>query len=167
MNTAYLSLGTNLGNKLENLNNALYKLSDLGVVTKVSSVYQTPPWGFNSSDFYNIALCLQSKLNSIELIDRLLTIETELGRTRNTTTKGYQARPLDIDIIFFNDEIINTKKLTIPHPRMHERKFVLIPMIEILKNYQHPVLKNSLENLLIETNDTSVITITEHILKTT
>lgn len=161
MNTTHLSLGTNLGNKLENLNAALHKLKQLGTIQKVSSVYQTPPWGFESDDFYNIALTLTTQLNSKELLTALLAIEKELGRIRKENTTGYSARPLDIDIIFFNDSIIQTTDLEVPHPRMQDRKFVLIPLIEIEKQYQHPVLKRSLEFLLQNCKDTSIIDQTE------
>ncbi|MGY6650368.1 2-amino-4-hydroxy-6-hydroxymethyldihydropteridine diphosphokinase [Wenyingzhuangia sp. IMCC45574] len=165
MNTAYLSLGTNLGNKLENLNRALQKLSQLGTIQKVSWVYQTPPWGFKSDDFYNIALSLTTNLSAFDLIDQLLNIEQELGRTRKENATGYSARPLDIDIIFFNYEIINTEKLVIPHPRMHDRKFVLIPLLDLTSQYKHPVLKTSLEELLEQCTDNSEITKTQEILE--
>ncbi|NIJ46221.1 2-amino-4-hydroxy-6-hydroxymethyldihydropteridine diphosphokinase [Wenyingzhuangia heitensis] len=162
MNTALLSLGTNLGNKLENLNLAIQQISELGKVNQISSVYQTPPWGFKSDDFYNIAINLQTELDAESLINKLLYIETKLGRTRNNATKGYQARPLDIDIIFYNTDIINTKTLTVPHPRMQDRNFVLIPIIEIISNFEHPVLQKKLEILLDECNDNSMITKTKH-----
>lgn len=164
MNTVHLSLGTNLGNKLDNLNRALQKLSQLGTIQNISSVYQTPPWGFESDDFYNIALTLQTSIASSTLIDQLLDIEKELGRIRKESSQGYSSRPLDIDIIFFNDEIIQTKKLEVPHPRMQDRKFVLIPLIEIVQNYQHPVLKTSLEQLLTTCTDTSEIIKTKEAL---
>ncbi|NJB82423.1 2-amino-4-hydroxy-6-hydroxymethyldihydropteridine diphosphokinase [Wenyingzhuangia aestuarii] len=164
MNTALLSLGTNLGNKLENLNTAIQQISNLGKVVLISSVYQTPPWGFKSDDFYNIAINLQTELSPELLIDQLLAIETTLGRTRNSLTEGYQARPLDIDIIFYNNQVINTQKLIVPHPRMQDRKFVLIPIIEIAPNFTHPALKTSLENLLETTDDASEITKTHHTL---
>lgn len=166
MNIAHLSLGTNLGNKLENLKNAITKISTLGKVIKISSVYQTPPWGFKSDDFYNIAITLETSLIADELIEQLLLFETELGRVRKGENVGYQARPLDIDIIFYNDEIINTEKLTVPHPRMHERNFVLIPLIEITAKFYHPTLNKTLEQLLQECTDTSEITKTKHSLKT-
>lgn len=164
MNTVHLSLGTNLGNKLDNLNRALQKLSQLGTIQNVSSVYQTPPWGFESDDFYNIALTLQTSVASSMLIHQLLDIEKELGRIRKEHSQGYSSRPLDIDIIFFNDEIIQTEKLEVPHPRMQDRKFVLIPLIEIVQNYQHPVLKTSLEQLLTNCADTSEIIKTKEVL---
>lgn len=166
MNIAHLSLGTNLGNKLENLNNAIKKINTLGKVLKTSSVYQTPPWGFKSDDFFNIALTLETSLTASELIDFLLAFESELGRTRKAEDLGYQARPLDIDIIFFNNEIINTETLTIPHPRMQDRNFVLIPLIEIISNYNHPVLNKTLETLFDECKDKSEIIRTKHLLNT-
>lgn len=164
MNTAHLSLGTNLGNKIENLNTALLKLSQFGTIQKVSSVYQTPPWGFKSDDFYNIALTLFTSLTANELLIKLLAIEKELGRIRKENTIGYAARPLDIDIIFFNDEIIATETLIIPHPRMQDRKFVLIPLLEILTTYTHPFLKVTLEKLSENCKDKSEITKTEVLL---
>lgn len=163
MNIVYLSLGTNLGNKLENLQNAIHKIGTIGKVIKISSVYQTAAWGFESDDFFNIAIALETPLTASRLIEVLLSFETELGRNRDNKT-GYQARPLDIDIIFFNDNIINTDQLTVPHPRMHDRKFVLIPMIEITKNYKHPSLNKKLETLSADCKDTSELTQTKHIL---
>ncbi len=163
MNTTYLSLGTNLGNKTQNLRSALQKINNLGTVTKVSSVYQTPPWGFQSDDFYNISICLQTELEALKLLDILLGIETELGRLRNPEVIGYTARPLDIDILFFNNDVIDTTKLTLPHPRLHDRKFVLIPTIEIAPNYTHPKLRKTLEFLLQTTTDTSTIEKLSHI----
>lgn len=162
MNIAYLSLGTNLGNKLKNLNDAIIKLKNIGNVLKISSVYQTPPWGFKSDDFFNIALTLETKLSDKDLIFCLLNIEKELGRTRNKANIGYQARPLDIDIIFFNDEIINTINLTIPHPRMQDRNFVLIPLVEIDSGFNHPIFNKTLEEILNDCNDGSEITKTKH-----
>ncbi len=158
MNTAILSLGTNLGNKLENLNIALVKIKSISDILKVSSIYQTPPWGFKSDDFYNISVKIKTSLNAAELLIKLLLFEKELGRFRNKNIEGYQARPLDIDILFFNDEIINTPNLEVPHPRIQDRKFVLIPTIEIAKSFRHPLLNDMLENLLLKTNDTSEIT---------
>lgn len=160
MNTAHLSLGTNLGDKLNNLNLALLKLKQLGSITSVSSVYQTPPWGFKSDDFYNIAITLKTLLSAEELLVQLLKIEKELGRVRKENTARYSARPLDIDIIFFNNDIIKTKNLDIPHPRMQDRKFVLIPLFEIVKQYQHPVLNSNLESLIKDCKDISQIHLT-------
>jgi len=157
MNTVILSLGTNQGNKLENLNIAIKKLSLLGEILTVSSIYQTPPWGFKSDDFYNMALSLKTEIEAEQLIEKLQAIETSLGREKKQASEGYQARPLDIDIIFYNNDILDSKNLTIPHPRMQERKFVLIPIIEIISNFIHPTLKVSLEHLLTKTNDTSEI----------
>lgn len=163
MNTAYLSLGANQGDKFDTLQIAIRKLNSLGDVTQISSVYQTPPWGFESDDFYNIVICLQTPLDASILLPFLLDIETELGRKRDPNKKGYAARPLDIDVIFFNNEVINTKTLIVPHPRAQDRKFVLVPLKELAPDYKHPILKKSVTNLLNTTIDKSEISLVTHL----
>jgi len=154
-NTCYLSLGTNIDNKLEHLNNAVLKIEQLGTILLKSSIYKSPSWGFKSDDFYNMSIAISTKIDAPTLLNHLQDIEIELGRIKNKYVTTYQARPIDIDILFFNNDIINTTNLTIPHPRIAERKFVLLPTIEIAPNYTHPSLKKTLEKIMTTCKDTS------------
>ena len=157
MNKAILSLGTNLGDKRSHLSETVKALNKLGKVSSVSSIYQTPAWGFESEDFYNISLILETELNSDSLLKNVLQLELEIGRIRDKDIKGYQARVIDIDIVFFNNEIINTTNLIVPHPRMHQRLFVLVPTEEILPDYKHPILNKKLSELIELCEDDSEI----------
>jgi len=148
MHQVFLLAGGNLNNttaKFERLFSLLRK--KVGKVTMQSSYYQSEAWGFESGhSFINIALCVQTKLSPYELLEETQSIEKELGRTEKTTT-AYQDRTMDIDIIFYDNEIIKTKNLKIPHPKMHERGFVLIPLNEICPNFVHPILQKSVTQL--------------------
>ena len=163
--TTYLSLGTNQGNKLENLQNAINTIDrEVGDIQKISSIYKTPAWGFNGNDFYNICIQVSTKQNSLKLITSLLKIEKSLGRQRKKT-KEYQNRNIDIDILLFNDEIILSESLIVPHPKMLERKFVLVPLAEIAGQINHPIQKESIKNCLLNCTDASEITAIEKQLK--
>lgn len=153
MNTAYLLLGGNLGNRLQNLQSALSLInSKAGVITKKSNVFVTKAWGNEQqSDFYNQAICVETKMIAIDLLNTLLKVEEQLGRKR--TADKWQARTMDIDILFFNDTIIDSEELKVPHPFIQERKFVLIPMAEIASDFIHPVLKKSIKQLMDECKD--------------
>lgn len=149
----YLSLGTNQGNKLENLQKAVDLIAKkVGAVLQVSSVYTSASWGFESSDFYNICIQISTNQNPETLISSLLHIEQELGRTR-TDAEEYTDRIIDIDILLFDDEIIFSKDLVVPHPRMLARKFALVPLVEIAKNVVHPVEKKQLHVCLTNCED--------------
>lgn len=155
----YLSLGTNQGNKLENLQNAIDSIAEkVGVIQKIASVYKTVSWGFNSDDFYNTCVKVTTNLHPDILLKTLLDIEIELGRVRKQK-KGYSDRPIDIDVLLFEDEVIIFKDLLIPHPRMLERKFVLVPLVEIAPNTIHPTEKKDLQTCLKNCSDTSEISI--------
>ncbi len=155
--TTYLSLGTNQGNKLENLQNAINLIADkVGAVQKISSVYQTASWGFDSNDFYNICMEVTTYHPPEKIMNILLTIESELGRKRNDSS-GYSDRNIDIDILLFEDEIIFSRTLIVPHSKMLERKFVLIPLVEIAGTIMHPIEKKQLSICLQNCNDTSEI----------
>lgn len=163
--TTYLSLGTNQGNKLENLQNAINTIDrEVGDIQKISSIYKTPAWGFNGNDFYNICIQVSTKQSSLKLITSLLKIEKSLGRQRKKT-KEYQNRNIDIDILLFNDEIILSESLIVPHPKMLERKFVLVPLAEIAGQINHPIQKQSIKSCLLNCTDASEITAIEKQLK--
>jgi deoxyguanosine kinase len=156
----YLSLGSNQGNKLENLQKAVNLIANkIGAIQKIASVYKTPALGFDGLDFLNTCLKVSTYLPPDSLIKSLLHIEALLGRKREVTTQNYSNRIIDIDILLFDDEIIFSRDLTVPHPRMLDRKFVLKPLVEIAKNTIHPVEKIHLQKCLEKCSDTSDISI--------
>ena len=153
--TTYLSLGSNLGNKLEKLQQTIDLIAEeIGLVVKISSVYKSPSWGFESDDFYNICLQVSTNLNPENLLVKINNIEKSLGRIRSSE-KGYKARTIDIDILFYEDEIIFSKDLIVPHKDMLNRKFVMVPLAEIAPNVIHPIEKQRIEVCLKNCNDTS------------
>jgi deoxyguanosine kinase len=153
----YLSLGSNQGEKLKNLQKAIYEIAEtVGAIQKISSIYKTSSWGYEGEDFYNISISVSTYLQPESLLEELLTIESKLGRERNNLHE-YTDRKIDIDILLFDDEIIFSRKITIPHPKMLERKFVLVPLVEIAKNTSHPIEKKQLYACLNNCKDTSSI----------
>jgi len=152
MNTAFLLTGGNLGDRFFNLQTAKELIEkDCGKIIKESSVYQTAAWGFTEQpDFYNQALQLQTNLLPEELMQKLLTIEKNMGRERNIKMGP---RIIDIDILLMDDFIINTPFTTIPHPRLAERRFALTPLAEIAPDIMHPVLHESIKQLLTVCKD--------------
>ena len=155
--TTYLSLGTNQGNKLENLQAAIDSIAErAGDILKISSVYKTASWGFNSDDFFNICIKVSTNFSPENLLTILLKIETDLGRTRKNSSE-YADRNIDIDILLYEQEIILSKDLIIPHSKMLERTFVLTPLNEIANNALHPILNKSVSHCLQNCNDSSEI----------
>lgn len=153
---AYLSLGSNLGNRYLTLQKALFRIQKkVGPILEVSSVYENPAIGFDGDDFLNACIAIQTQLSPKELLFILLQVEKEFGRER-AQQNGYQSRTLDIDIIFYGDKIITEKDLIIPHPKMNVRNFVLKPLADIAPQYYHPVLNKDIRNLLQECKDRSV-----------
>ena len=153
----YLSLGSNQGRKLNNLQEAIYEIAEsIGAIHKISSVYKSDSWGFKGNDFYNICIAVSTYLPPEELLKNILNIETKLGRKREQNNK-YTNRKIDIDILLFDDEIVFSKNIIIPHPRMLDRKFVLVPLAEIAGNTLHPIEKKTLNICLNNTIDTSEI----------
>ena len=152
----YASLGSNLGDKLSNLSRAVGLIhSKVGSVSKISSIYMTPPWGFESDqDFFNICIQIDSKLSPNEVLQAFNHIEDELGRIR-TSEPGYSSRLIDIDILTIDSETIDSTELTIPHPKMQERYFVLLPLQEIANNFVHPVSTKTIQQLIQECPDES------------
>lgn len=155
--TTYLSLGSNQGNKLKNLQKAIDFIGNtIGLVRKISSVYKTASWGFNSDDFLNICIEVSTELNAENLFKKLQEIETKLGKIKNETNQ-YKDRPIDIDILFFENEVIVSKDLIIPHKEILKRNFVLIPLAEIAPNFTHPVEHVSIKTCLANCTDSSEI----------
>ena len=148
----YLSLGTNIGDKKENLTRAIDLLSlALGTCRAVSRFYSTAPWGFSSSNsFLNCAVEFCTELPPEKLLDTTEEIERTMGRTQKSIDGNYHDRIIDIDILLYGNEHIESQRLTIPHPLMHKRTFVLEPLAEIAPDAIHPVLKKSIAKLLEE-----------------
>ena len=148
MKKVFLGIGTNLGNKESNLEQAAARIKEyIGPVLKSSAIYETEPWGFQAKDeFLNMVVKVETNLTPSGLLGRILMIESLLGRVRGE--KQYSSRLIDIDILLFEDMIVNKESLKIPHPLLHERKFVLVPLCEIASEFIHPVLKKSIADLL-------------------
>lgn len=143
---AYLSLGSNQGDRRQNLEAALQHLRELGELASVSSFYETEPVGVTRQEwFLNCAAALETELMPRQLLARVLAIEKSMGR-RRTKIKG--PRTIDIDIVLFGNAVVKTANLIIPHPAMHQRRFVLAPLAEIAPAARHPVLKRSVRELL-------------------
>lgn len=149
----YLLLGGNLGNKQQVFAEARTRLEkQVGIISAQSAIYETEPWGFESEDlFWNQALELKTTLSPEEVLAQTQLIELELGRIRKE--KQYDSRIIDIDILFFGDQIIKTANLTVPHPRIQERKFALVPLCEIAADFIHPLFRKSIRELLDECPD--------------
>lgn len=152
MNTAYLLTGGNMGNREENLAQAREAIQEhCGKIKAASSLYETAAWGkTDQPSFLNQALYIETKLTPRQLLKQLLKIEEEIGRKRK---EKYGPRIIDIDILFFNDEIYDSPSLKIPHPEIQNRRFVLAPLAEIAPEFVHPVLKKSITELLSITGD--------------
>ena len=151
MNEVGLSLGCNVGNCISTLKHAISSLQYAGTLQKISSLYLTEPWEVrNQPPYYNCAIVLKTHMPLYAFFSFVREIERRAGRT----SKGdYKPRTLDIDILFFNYTTIKTNNLTIPHARMHQRKFVLQPLAEIYPNWYHPILKKTCQDLLASLSD--------------
>lgn len=152
MAIVYLGLGTNLGDKAANLHAAVHLISGkIGKSLSLSSFYATAPWGFESENsFLNAAICVETSLSPLEVLHRTQEIERTLGRTHKSTGGIYHDRIIDIDLLLYNKEIIQTPELTIPHPLMLQRDFVMNPLVEIAPDVVHPVFGKKLSALFFK-----------------
>jgi 2-amino-4-hydroxy-6-hydroxymethyldihydropteridine diphosphokinase len=142
----YLALGTNIGERADNLKEAISSLSPQMEVKAKSHVYETPPWGYEDQPkFFNQVVKAQTYLEPVQLLKHLKRLEIALGRT-----PSFQNGPrlIDIDVLFFDDVIVNTPTLTLPHPRLHERGFVLLPLMDVAPDLVHPVLQKTVRDML-------------------
>jgi deoxyguanosine kinase len=154
-NQVILSIGTNQGNRLLNIEKCIALIhATVGTIINTSNVYENPSWGFTSTDFYNCAIVIHTYLSAPDVLEKVLAIETQLGRQRNTDS-AYQARIIDIDLITFNEEIVATDRLQIPHPLMQNRNFVLLPMLDLNIEWIHPILKLKINELVAISTDNS------------
>ena len=156
MNQTYLLIGGNLGNRRENLEKAMELIAaGSGKIERTSSLYETEAWGLEDQPaFLNQVLFLSTQLDPRQLLLANLDIEHQMGRARK---EKFGPRLIDIDILFFNNEIINIPELTIPHPQLHLRRFTLEPLYEIAPDLVHPVLKKTISELLVQCPDPLVV----------
>ncbi len=159
MKNVFLGLGTNLGEREKMLEQAISLIEKhIGHIALVSSVFQTEPWGFESkNEFLNMVVKVETLLAPSELLQKTLMIETMLGRVRGE--KQYASRLIDIDLLLFDDQVIDDETLTVPHPLMHERRFVLVPLCEIAPDIIHPLMKVTVSSLLDSCLDKSLVKI--------
>ncbi len=156
-----IALGANIGDRAYYLASAKKLLeTQLGSITATSSVYKTAAWGLTEQpDFYNQVLVLESAVAMIELMPIILAIETQLGRVRS---EKWAERTIDIDVLFVGDSVFTSDDLTLPHPYIQQRKFVLVPLVEVLPHFIHPVLQQSCVQLLEKCTDTSAVDLIKH-----
>ncbi|MDB3906372.1 2-amino-4-hydroxy-6-hydroxymethyldihydropteridine diphosphokinase [Crocinitomicaceae bacterium] len=158
----YLSLGSNLGQRENYIREALARIqSQVGEILNTSSYFETEPWGFvTDAQFLNICASLQTNLSPFELLNNFQLIEKELGREQKSHS-GYASRVIDIDILTFGNQLVETEALTIPHPQMENRKFVLLPLAEIAPDFTHPKSAKTIKQIMAICNDESSVLIYE------
>lgn len=154
MNIVYLLLGSNLDNRLASLQGARDAISEsIGKIRKESAIYESEPWGFSAENqFLNQVIKVETIYSPLQLMELIRKIEIQLGRIRNPLA-DYVSRTIDIDILFFNDEIISEDKLIIPHPKIQDRMFTLIPLTELDNSLIHPGCMKSVGELMLECQD--------------
>ena len=153
--SVFVLLGSNLGDRELLVNQASKMIGErCGKIVAKSRLYESEPWGFKSEHwFLNQVVKIETALSPDDLIKELLEIEKELGRDRSVPHEGYVSRPMDLDILYFGNEIIDTQMITAPHPRLHERRFTLLPLCDIAPDYVHPVMKKTNLQLLDDCQD--------------
>jgi 2-amino-4-hydroxy-6-hydroxymethyldihydropteridine diphosphokinase len=155
MHTVYLALGSNLGDRAANLRTAIEAFEPEIQSINCSAVYETPPWGYHDqSKFLNQVVEAETDLSPTELLDHIKELEQQLGRRE---TFKYGPRMIDLDIIFFDDEVVDSPPLIIPHPRMAERGFVLMPLADIAPHFKHPILGDSVSDLLSKVDQEGIV----------
>ena len=159
MERCYILFGSNMGDKDMLFADACVLIKKrCGRVKRISSAYLTEPWGFETDEwFLNRVIAVDTELAPEEMMQKLLEIEAELGRVRHPEQEGYASRPIDLDILYFGGQIINTPTLQVPHPRLHLRRFALVPLCELIPDFVHPVFNKSQRELLEECPDQSEV----------
>lgn len=152
--TVCLLLGGNLNDVKTTFVHVLDRIGEFGVIHHKSAIYRTSAWGMGDgvSDFLNQAVIVKTNLEAEEILEAIQQIECDFGRVRSDKA-GYESRTIDIDIIFFDNQIINNNRLVVPHPRLQERNFVLYPLVEIAEAWSHPILHKTARELLEESKD--------------
>lgn len=155
MSKVYLSIGSNKGNRSILINKAIDEIEKkVGIIISRSSIYESKSWGFDSNDFYNLCLIIDTDIAPKSLLINLKKIEKSMGR--EDIDGSYSDRFIDIDILFYDNIIIDSEDLKIPHPKIEIRKFVLVPMLEIADDYVHPILNKTIMELNNDCNDQDI-----------
>lgn len=150
MERCYILFGSNMGDKASIFEQACLLINNrCGTIVVTSSAYESEPWGFESDEwFLNRLIVLETELSPDTVMQYLLEIEAELGRVRHPEFSGYSSRTADLDILYFGDKIIHTDRLTVPHPRLHQRRFALLPLCEVIPDFVHPIFQLTQKELL-------------------
>lgn len=153
--TAYIGLGSNLGDRSRNLQGAIDRLGKVGIITAVSSIYQTKPWMVDGYQprYLNQVVGVNTILDPLQVVIELLAIESSLGRVREEKNAS---RTLDLDLLLHGDIVLEASGVTVPHPRLHERAFVLVPLAEIAADVVHPILDRTISNLADESDRSGI-----------
>ena len=161
LESVFVLLGSNLGDRELLVNQASKMIGErCGKIVAKSRLYESEPWGFKSEHwFLNQVVKVETAFSPDALMEVLLEIEKELGRDRSVPHEGYVSRPMDLDILYFGNEIIDTQMVKAPHPRLHERRFTLLPLCDIAPDYVHPVMKKTNLQLLDECRDAGKVNI--------
>jgi 2-amino-4-hydroxy-6-hydroxymethyldihydropteridine diphosphokinase len=153
--TAYIGLGSNLGDRIRNLQGAVERLATIGPITALSSVFETKPWGVDGYQprYLNQVAAIRTTLNSLDVVTDLLSIEYSLGRAREEKNAS---RTLDLDLLLHGENVIEASGVTVPHPRLHERAFVLVPLSQIAPDVVHPVFGRTIAELAEESDRSGI-----------
>ena len=153
--TAYVGLGSNLGDRSRNLQGAIDRLGKVGIITAVSSIYQTKPWMVDGYQprYLNQVVAVNTILDALQVVTELLAIESSLGRVRKEKNAS---RTLDLDLLLHGDIVLEASGVTVPHPRLHERAFVLVPLAEIAADVVHPILDRTISDLADESDRSGI-----------
>lgn len=159
MTRCFILLGSNQGDRLDLMDKALSAIdARCGCVVAKSSLYESEPWGFEATTwFLNQVAVVDTNLAADEVLTALLDIERALGRVRHEHALGYESRPIDLDLLYYGDLCVETPSLCLPHPRLHQRRFTLMPLYEVAPDYVHPILHLSHSVLLEQCEDFSVV----------
>ena len=159
MESCYVLFGSNMGDKDQIFAEVCQLINNrCGRVVKISSAYESEPWGFEAKEwFMNRLLIVETELEPEAMMRKLLDIEAELGRVRHPEAEGYSSRTVDLDILYYGSRIVLTDSLTIPHPRLHRRRFALLPLCELVPQFVHPALNLTQDELLRRCPDVSIV----------